>query len=337
MREGLAGILQHPRRSLGDRHRSQAKKFLKLAESDPNRKIDNYNWAEQNARQALLHDFTHPDNWRMLAVIKEKLHDEIGLRALLTDLFTVLGRDPEQLSQLDGVSISQVGRELLEAALSTDHLDPDLWHQSMDKNKIELFCERFPKLDLSDPRCNVLFGRRVERLWKSNGDDLCIPLARMLVANRPQNFEMWIHLGRAHERRESYDEAWLCYDQAQTQAPHLDVRDSYRSRIEQRFETLKSTPWSQPTIQLRDDFLQRMQTLALEFEKPEDIDQSPIETASASLNKDEVELRSLLTNGKYSAAFFYSRRLVTRGEEWAIQYMEQAKTGLDSDDEVIIP
>ena len=337
MRQGLAGILQHPRRSLGDRHRSQANKFLKLADSDPIRHNDNVNWAEQNARQALLYDFTHPDNWRMLADIKQKLNDEIGLRSLLTDLFAVLGRDPEQLSQLDGLPIAEVGRELLEAALTTDHLDPDLWHAKMDTQSIKTFCERFPKLDLTDPRCNVLFGRRVERLWKSNGDELCIPLARMLVANRPQNFEMWIHLGRAHERREAYDEAWLCYDQAQSQAPHLDVRDSYRSRIEQRFETLKSSPWSQPTIQVRDDFLQRMQSLALAFSVEAEIAEPIDENNDEDLNRDEIELKSLLSNGEFSAAFFYSRRLVTRGEEWAIRYMDQAKVGLDSDDEVIIP
>ncbi len=336
MREGLAGSLQHPRRSLGDRYRSQAKKFLKLAESDPNRQIENTNWAEQNARQALLHDFTHPDNWRVLADIKQILHDEIGLRALLTDLFTVLGRDPEHLSQLEGVSISEVGRELLEAALSTDHLDPDIWHASLDQQSTELFSNRFSTLDLSDPRCNVLFGRRVERLWQSNGDDLCIPLARMLVANRPQNFEMWVHLGRAHERREAFDEAWLCYDQAQTQAPHLDVRDSYRARIELRFETLKSTPWTQPTIQARDQFLQRMQSLALEFVETAPIEDIVVENQD-DLNPEELQLQAMLNNGQHSAAFFLSRRLVTRGEDWAIEYMQQAKSGLDQDDEVIIP
>ena len=140
---------------------------------------------------------------------------------------------------------------------------------------------------------------------------MCIPLARMLVANRPQNFEMWIHLGRAHERLEAYDEAWLCYDQAQSHAPHLDVRDSYRARIQKRFETLKSTPWSQPSIQARDDFLQRMQTLALEFNEP----RAKIETVVEDVvetNNEELELQSLLNREEFSAAFFYSRRLVTR-------------------------
>ena len=108
MGEGLAGSLQHPRRSLGDRHRSQAHKFLNLADNDPDRAHENTIWAEQNARQALLHDFTHPENWRTLATVKGRLNDEVGLRALLGDLFSVLGRDPEQISQLDGVSIISV-------------------------------------------------------------------------------------------------------------------------------------------------------------------------------------------------------------------------------------
>ena len=44
--------LQHPRRSLGNRHRSQAIKYLKIVngtESDST----NLGWAEQNARQSL--------------------------------------------------------------------------------------------------------------------------------------------------------------------------------------------------------------------------------------------------------------------------------------------
>ena len=49
----IGARLQHPRRSLGNRHRSQANKFLKLAGSDKN----NLPWAEQSARQAVLHDF----------------------------------------------------------------------------------------------------------------------------------------------------------------------------------------------------------------------------------------------------------------------------------------
>ena len=45
--------LQHPRRSLGNRHRSQAEKFLKMEKN-----LKNLNWAEQSAKQSVLYDFT---------------------------------------------------------------------------------------------------------------------------------------------------------------------------------------------------------------------------------------------------------------------------------------
>ena len=337
MGEGLAGSLQHPRRSLGDRHRSQAHKFLNLADNDPDRAHENTIWAEQNARQALLHDFTHPENWRTLATVKGRLNDEVGLRALLGDLFSVLGRDPEQISQLDGVSIISVGRELLEAALSRDHLDPDMWLESMDDDGIDSFCDRLGKLDLSDPRCNVLFGRRVERLWTKVGDELCIPLAQMLLSSRPQNFELWVDLGRAHERRKSFDDAWLCYDQAQSYAPHLDVRDAFRNRMETQLETGKKLPWSQPTIEVRTQFLEKMQKLSSRYMPPSVETVSESNDDEAAENTDEIELKRLVDANEYAAAFFLARRLVTRGESWANPYLEKASLGLESDDEVEIP
>ena len=336
MRGGLAGRLQHPRRSLGDRHRSQALKFLQLVDSDPDRVTENIGWAEQNARQALLHDFTHPENWRTLAKIKILLSDEIGLRALISDLFSVLGRDPEQVKQLDGVPILNVGNELLEAALNRDHLDPDIWHQSMQESMIDEFCSRFEQLDLSDPRCNVLFGRRVERLWDSEGDDVCIPLARILLSNRPQNFEMWVELARAHERRKSFDEAWFCYDQAQTTAPHLDVRDQFRARMEVQMETGKRLPWKQPPIDVRDQFLVKMQKLSSRFVQPVAVENQPKVDENTS-NIDEIELSRLLNSGEFSTAVFLSRRLLTRGEEWVAPYLQRAQEGLDSEDDIHIP
>ena len=336
MAEGLAGRLQHPRRSLGDRHRSQATKFLRLAESDSSRYMENSEWAEQNARQALLYDFTNPENWRVLAVIKVKTADEIGLRALLSDLFAVLGRDPELVNQLDGVPILDVGMELLEAALIRDHLDPDLWFQSMDDGQIDTFCERFAQLDLTDPRCNVLFGRRVERMWESHSDDVCIPLARLLLSNRPQNFEMWADLGRAHERRGAYDEAWLCYDQAQTHAPHLDLRDSFRQRMETQIQTGERLPWKQPSIEIRGQFLSKMQSLSTRFDSDE-VEIIQDEMIEPSKNLDELELKRMIGAGEYAAAFFLSRRLLTRGEQWVETYLEQAQKGLDSGDDINIP
>ena len=337
MSQGLSGKLQHPRRSLGDRHRSQATKFVKLAQSDSERFDDNYGWAEQNARQALLFDFTHPDNWRVLANIKAKLDDEIGLRALLGDLFSVLGRDPEQVSQLDGVSILDVGVELLEAALSRDHLDPDLWFESLQDNDLIQFSERILKLDLSDPRCNVLFGRRIERLWNQENTQMCMELARVLLANRPQNFELWLDLGRAHERLESFDEAWLCYDQAESYAPHLGVREAFRKRMELQLDNAERTAWVKPTLDARDDFLLRMQKLASSY-GTEDIDAVvPTDALDDDIDEEEAELIVLLEERNYSAAFFLARRIITRGDQWAKSYLESAQAGLNQSDNVEIP
>ena len=336
MTQGLAGSLQHPRRSLGDRHRSQSVKFLRLAENDSERATENLGWAEQNARQSLLHDFTHPDNWRILAKVKVILADEVGLRALLSDLFSVLGRDPEQVKQLEKINVLDVGTELLEAALSRDHLDPDLWYKSMSDGEIIEFCKRFEILDLSDPRCNVLFGRRVERLWGSKGDDVCIPLARLLLSNRPQNYEMWTELARAHERMGSFDEAWFCYDQAQNNAPHLDVRDQFRQRMAVQMETGKRLPWSQPSIEIRDQFLTKMQTLADRF-LPDSQDTLKHEIEEVTDNQDELDLIELLSKREFASAFFLSRRLITRGEVWAESYLVQAQDGLSAEDNVNIP
>ena len=337
MVEGLAGRLQHPRRSLGDRHRSQALKFLRLSEVDVERDSENTRWAEQNARQALLHDFTHPDNWRVLANIKVQLCDETGLRALLSDLFSVLGRDPEQVTQLEGVSILDVGIELLEAALTTDHLDPDIWFNSMGEDGVILFASRVEILDLTDPRCNVLFGRRIERMWGLENTELCMKLSRILLSNRPQNFELWLDLARAHERLGSFDEAWLCYDQAQTYAPHLDVRDAFRKRMEAQLDTTERLPWKKPSVEVRDDFLHRMQKLASTYST--DIQDTNLNSdqVEESVNEDEDHLISLLKEGNYSAAFFLARRIVTRGEDWADSYLKEAKIGLENRDNVEIP
>ena len=90
-------LLQHPRRNLGNRYRSTAQKFANLAKADPDRAKENMDWAEQNARQAILHDFTDERNWRFLAELKTLNHDSGGLQAVLEDVFIVLGRDPENL------------------------------------------------------------------------------------------------------------------------------------------------------------------------------------------------------------------------------------------------
>ncbi|MEC8519702.1 MAG: hypothetical protein VXY67_01900, partial [Candidatus Thermoplasmatota archaeon] len=76
-------LLQHPRRNLGNRYRSTAQKFANLARADPARAKENMGWAEQNARQAILHDFTDERTWRCLAELKVANEDGEGLHAVL--------------------------------------------------------------------------------------------------------------------------------------------------------------------------------------------------------------------------------------------------------------
>ena len=118
MREHSGDNLQHPRRNLGNRYRSQAQKFVRLAKSDPERSGSNFQWAEQNARQAILHDFTDERNWRCLADIKVQLNDNDGLGIVLEDVFTVLGREVKQFEKLKNLNYIEYGLELLEAAFS---------------------------------------------------------------------------------------------------------------------------------------------------------------------------------------------------------------------------
>ena len=140
-----ASVLQHPRRNLGSRHRSQADRFVKLAKKDPDRSDANLAWAEQNAQQAVLYDFTDERNWRCLAEIKHMRKDALGLSLVLEDLFVVLGRDPNQLNQLKNIDHLELGLELLEAAFLTDSLEPEKWFDSLDDSGLESF-----QLDVED-------------------------------------------------------------------------------------------------------------------------------------------------------------------------------------------
>ena len=138
MLEDSKDLLQHPRRNLGNRYRSQAQKFTKLATMDESRFNDNIGWAEQSARQAILHDFTDENNWRCLADIKVIVGDGEGLSAVLEDLFSILGRDPEQIEQLKEIDFLKLGLELLEAAFARDPLNPDVWWQQINSTNESL-------------------------------------------------------------------------------------------------------------------------------------------------------------------------------------------------------
>ena len=253
-------LLQHPRRNLGNRYRSTAQKFANLAKADPERAKENMDWAEQNARQAILHDFTDERNWRFLAELKALNHDSDGLQAVLEDVFVVLGRDPENLDQLANIDYLIVGRELLEAAFAKDPLDPSAWWDALVAEQIEAGLEEFSarcrRLDFRDQRANIVFGRRLERIRKAGHEEVFIDLARHLLAHRPINHELWLEMGRLHERRREMDEAWSCYDQVQQLRPHLKERDRFLQRLKGDMDGEQKQPWSGPSVEHRSAFLE---------------------------------------------------------------------------------
>ena len=303
----LGSSLQHPRRSLGNRHRSQAEKFLKLSNDDKS----NLSWAEQSARQAVLHDFTHPDNWRTLLTIKLQIGDHLGARAVLDDLFLILGRDPELLSQLDGVNLGKTGASLLEGALSVDPLDPDdWWDLTTQEGGVEAFCERIRNLDFTDQRANILFSRRMERLLDAGHENEYLELTRKLLAQRPANHEAWDKMGKLHERRGEFDQAWLCYDQAQSNSNNLNSRDDFKVRMESLIDGKGKLAWKAPDISDRLEFLSRMQVLA----RPT-AELIPEETQDENTELAELDYaKQLFEKDRLSEAFFIARRLAAEGD-----------------------
>ena len=306
----LGSSLQHPRRSLGNRHRSQAEKFLKLSNDDKS----NLSWAEQSARQAVLHDFTHPDNWRTLLTIKLQIGDHLGARAVLDDLFLILGRDPELLSQLDGVNLGNTGLSLLEGALSVDPLDPDdWWDLTTQEGGVEAFCERIRNLDFTDQRANILFSRRMERLLDAGHENEYLELTRKLLAQRPSNHEAWDKMGKLHERRGEFDQAWLCYDQAQSNSNNLNSRDDFKVRMESLIDGKGKLAWKAPDISDRLEFLSRMQVLA----RPT-AELMPEETQDENTELSELDYaKQLFEQDRLPEAFFIARRLAAEGDSEA--------------------
>lgn len=305
----IKNILQHPRRSLGNRHRSQAEKFLNLE-----RNQKNVMWAEQNAKQAILYDFTNPDNWHLLVKIKMINKDDIGIKLILEDLFNILGRDKDLLEQLQHINIIQSGIKLLDAAFKIDPLDPDKWWLKIKNNdkEIEKFSERLKLLDVRDPRANILFSRRIERLKKSGYEDLFLELSKHLLSQNPSNFELWIELGKLHERREEFDQAWFCYDQAQTHFPKSKSRELFKSRMEDKLGGIESKPWKVPKISQRVDFLRKMEEISNSIIEVEELEQ--IEENNGL--KEKIEF--MIEQNRISEAFFMTRRLAAEGDEEAL-------------------
>ena len=302
--------LQHPRRSLGNRHRSQAEKFLKISQSS-----ENLNWAEQSAKQAVLYDFTNPENWIILTRIKILKGDKEGIRAVLKELFTILGRDPELLSQLKNIDLTENGMDLLNAGLRIDPLDPDKWAKEVlgNDDETEQFKKRVEALDLRDVRANILFSRRIERLRDFDNEDMFMYLSRIILAQRPSNHETWNELGKLHERRGEFDEAWLCYDQAQTYFPTLKVRDRYKKRMEAKMDGKANIPWKEPGVRNRVDFLKKMQDMSAPKNFTENLEE---EVGEKQLEIDEYQkIANFREQGNLSGAFFLARQLAAEGDE----------------------
>ena len=320
-----ASKLQHPRRNLGSRHRAQADRFVKLSKKDSERAAENLAWAEQNAQQAVLYDFTDERNWRCLAEIKKMRMDGEGLALVLEDLFIVLGRDPNQLSQIRGVNHLEVGLELLEAAFITDSLEPQTWFEKLDEKGLGDFAIRCRGLDFTDQRANIVYGRRLERIRGAGHEEMFIDLVHHLLAHRPANHELWMELGRLHERRNEIDQAWLCYDHVQQIRPTEPVRDLFLERLKRAMDGEDSIPWSGPSLQTRSDFLERMQNLS------QNVSNVPLEESPEQeevVDTELTRLENLLQAGDAAEAFFLARSLFTSGEEWAQEWMERAQSML---------
>ena len=324
----IADSLQHPRRSLGDRHRSQSQKYVNLALDEQGRVIQerlvNLKWGEQSARQAVLHDFTNAENWKVLVRVKSLLGDSEGIRSALEDLFSVLGRKPEHLKQLEHIDFLTSGYGLLLASLEADPLDPDVWWKMACESQDLLieFLDRTSKLDLRDRRANLLFSRRIERIRDSGDEDQFIRLSKIILAQRPTNHEAWASLGRMHERRKEYSDAWLCYDQAQICFPSTTVRDEFKSRMEAELDGKGKRKWKSPGIGQRVDFLRKMEDMATPdsayVDLGEDIDEDPIR-----------EVEELVNEGRLSEAFFMTRRMAAQGIEGALEINQELRKKME--------
>ena len=153
-----------------------------------------------------------------------------------------------------------------------------------------------------------------------------IELVHHLLAHRPANHELWMELGRLHERRGEVDQAWLCYDHVQQIRPTEPVRDLFLSRLKGAMDGEESIPWSGPSLETRADFLSRMQNLSktvsvVPVEENEEVEEEPVDA-------DLKRLQDLIEAGEAAEAFFMARSLFTSGEPWAEEWMLKAQSML---------
>jgi len=222
------------------------------------------------------------------------------------------------------------GSDLLEAAIIVDPLDPDAWWAGIDDSEaLEAFLSRVRSLDFTDPRANILFSRRMERLLDNGHEDEYLELTRKLLAQRPSNHEVWSRMGRLHERRQEHDQAWFCYDQAQTNMPALKVRDEFKERMEAKIDGKSARPWRAPDIDDRIEFLRRMQILAIPAYQ--DATESSATTPDQAKESEIARAKRLHGSSRSSEAFFLARRLAAEGDEQALTLVEQIRREMDDE------
>ncbi len=332
---GLREQVDHPRRSLSERQRAQADKFLQLAARDPDRSATTLEWAEQAARQAILHDFTNERAWKTLLSVISCEGDTEKVRVLLEDLFTVLGRDPDSLAALNMTQLGPTSAPLVDAALERDPLDADMWWAAMARSgdvdaRLGRFERRCLLLDLRDQRANILYARRLERVRRSGRAELYERLANHLLAHRPTNFELWVDLARHHERMQSWDHAWLAWDQATALRPEREYLIAFRNRLVRGLG--ENTP-APPTDSARIAYLERLERLASSIS----IKEKPlIEVANKHPEKQEkrpsAEIEALLASGRPEHAFLMARRLFAAGNSWAEEWVQKARIQIGEDE-----
>jgi tetratricopeptide (TPR) repeat protein len=227
-----------------------------------------------------------------------------------------------------------VASELLEAALLKDPLDADAWWNQLSEedtaeDALADFATRCRRLDFTDARASVIFARRLIRVRRRD-EDLFVDLSSHLLAHRPQNHELWLDLGRLHETRERYDEAWLCYDHVQTLRPHVDARDRFQARLNAALDGDEQQPWSPPDVDTRQRFLSSMMDLRTRISPvieavPEPTQDAEEDTRDPSL----IRIEALLDQGEHAEAFFLARRELASGTAWAQDVLDRARAGME--------
>ena len=231
-----------------------------------------------------------------------------------------------------GIDHLEFGLELLDAVFNRDPLDSKKWWKLIDGDsldeKISDFSRRCKKLDFRDQRANIIFARRLQILREKGRIEQFVDLSKYLLAHRPQNHELWMDLGRLHETRQEMGDAWLCYDQVQTLRPRSSARDLFLERMHSRMDDGSELPWSGiPSVEDRTSFLQQMEKLASSVSTEEETQADEPED-EATEDRDLTKLKSMMENGNFQEAFFYARRLVAQGENWAEEWMSKAKDSL---------